>query len=411
MAQREELFSRGSLRDTLESASERVAEDVDQLPEDHLLHADVEELVAALIERRGMRTPKLGEPWMDEPQEVSVDVSGDFNRFIRDPRYARIAGYRVVVHIPFNGDGAIFLLRPSTYTNTAPIARVEMREIHHVIEYPHDRQIDIKASTDQLIREINEYLKWSGTDISQYNVNIGSKARAAIQSRRERIKRHHEHLATTGLPMRSPGSSSKTYIPDVIVRRPAPSLPTNTGSTPIALEPVLGDEVFAHILGVIRSVGLDMERSPKTYAAMGEEDLRQVLLAALNPSYRGQTTAEAFNFQGKTDLLIRHEGSNLFIAECKFWNGPKGFFETIDQLFGYAAWRDTKLAVIMFVREKGLTSVIEKAKEALLKHAQFVDLAQAASETELRAKMSWPGDERRHADLNIFFIQIPTETS
>jgi hypothetical protein len=54
------------------------------------------------------------------------------------------------------------------------------------------------------------------------------------------------------------------------------------------------------------------------------------------------------------------------------------------------------------------TSIIEKGREVLTQHAQFVELRDAASETELRATMSWTGDERRHADLNVFFIPTPT---
>jgi hypothetical protein len=159
---------------------------------------------------------------------------------------------------------------------------------------------------------------------------------------------------------------------------------------------------------IIRSAAEGMERSPKTYAPMGEEDGRQVLLTALNTHYRGQVTAEAFNVSGKTDILVRHpEGRNLLIGECKFWGGAKSFSETIDQLFGYRAWRDTKLAVVMFVREKDLTSVVEKARETLAAHPQFVEWRDAATETELRAKMSWPGDERQYADLNVFFVHTP----
>jgi hypothetical protein len=52
-------------------------------------------------------------------------------------------------------------------------------------------------------------------------------------------------------------------------------------------------------------------------------------------------TAEAFNIEGKTDILVRHEGSNLFIGECKVWSGAKGFGETVDQLFRYTGWRDS----------------------------------------------------------------------
>ena len=98
---------------------------------------------------------------------------------------------------------------------------------------------------------------------------------------------------------------------------------------------------------------------------------------------------------------------SLFIGECKFWEGARGFSETVDQLFRYTGWRDTKLAVVMFVSKKGLTAVVEKAQEALAEHEQFVEWRKAAEETELRATMSWPGDERRHADLNVFFVHVP----
>lgn len=220
--------------------------------------------------------------------------------------------------------------------------------------------------------------------------------------------KNYEHLAETGIPMGKPNTTPKTYIADVIVRRPAPSAPLRV-EQPMPLEPVLSDDIFEHILGVIRASGEAMERSPKTYAGMGEEDRRQILLNALNTHYRGQATAEAFNVAGKTDILVRHsEGRNLFIAECKFWSGPKGFLETIDQLFGYTAWRDTKLAVVMFVREKDLSSVVEKAKQELAEHEQFIEWGDSASETELRATVSWPGDERRLAALNVFFIHTPS---
>ena len=119
--------------------------------------------------------------------------------------------------------------------------------------------------------------------------------------------------------MKRPGHDKpKTYIADAVVRRPAPVLPTTPDTRPMALEPVLGDEVFEQILGIIRSAGRDMERSRGTYAGTGEEDRRQTILLPLNTRYRGQTTAEAFNVVGKTDLLVRYEGQNLFVGECRF---------------------------------------------------------------------------------------------
>jgi hypothetical protein len=40
-------------------------------------------------------------------------------------------------------------------------------------------------------------------------------------------------------------------------------------------------------------------------------------------------------------------------------------------------------------------------------HERFIEWSDAAGETELRALMAWPGDDRRHADLNVFFASTP----
>jgi hypothetical protein len=402
VVQRTQLFSGTRLADVLEAVSQRVPEEVDCAPEDHVLRVDAEEWVAALVERRTMQTPALGEPWMDQP----IDVRIPFNT-INPFENQGIPGYRVVVHIPFDGDGSIFLLQPSSFTGTVPFASVGDKQLLHVIEYPHTAQVDIKRNTDQLMIEVNRYLGFARADIEAYNASLVEKARRAIENRRERIQRHREHIEATGLPIGPPDESKKTYIADVIVRRPAPILPSIPDSTPIPLEPVLEDEIYEHILGVIRASAASMEQSPATYTDQSEEDRRQFFLATLNTHYQGQATAEAFNFTGKTDLLVRYENNNLFIAEFKFWSGAKSFSAALDQLFSYAAWRDTKLALVIFVRENDLTSVIEKSRDELTKYPQFVELEQAAGETELRAKMSWPGDERRLADLAVFFVHTP----
>jgi hypothetical protein len=175
----------------------------------------------------------------------------------------------------------------------------------------------------------------------------------------------------------------------------------------IPFEHVLGDETFEHILNVVRLTTASFEQSSGTYADMGEEDLRQVIRAALNTHYEGAANAEAFNFGGRTDILINDSGRSLFIAECKIWAGPQGFAETLDQLFRYQAWRDIKLAVIMFVHDRGFTDVVEKAQAALEEHQQFVSWGIAATDSELRATVHWKGDEQRIADLNVFLVSIP----
>jgi hypothetical protein len=405
------LFHGGDLRSSLENHGNGLVREVESAPEDHVVHVDEVDWAQALAARYAVEAPilKRDEVWMDEPKPVQVDVSWDhFSRFISDPsRPAYVPGHSTVVHIPFSGEGDVFKLRPSSWTLNPPRADVGDGELRLLVEYPDDRPLDIAGQADGLIRSVQQYLDTARADIADFNSGLLNKAQLAIRTRRERIEHHRAHVRSTGLRVGPPRDTSKTYIADVIVRRPAPVLPSTPAAQPMELEPVLGDEVYEHILSVIRQQTISMEHNPTAYAGMGEEARRHVILDVLNTHCSGAGTAEGFNFGGKTDILIRHEGRNLFIGECKFWSGAKGFTDTLDQLFGYQAWRDTKLAVLMFVRERGMTTIVERAREALGDHPQFVEWKDAATETELRATVSWSGDERRHADLNVFFMSVP----
>lgn len=404
------LFTCGELRGSLKAQTGKLAADVNAAPEEHVLRVDEDAWVEALAARWRVEAPRLDieRMWQDPAEEVQVDVRHDQMRGILDrSRPAFYPGYRVKVHIPFSGDATVFKLQPSSFTFNPPRAHVGSNELTDTVEYPHDGPVDISAHARGLASSVDKYLTWARNDIEQFNDDLEREARAAVMQRRQRITAHRVHVAETGLPVGRPDNTARTRIADAIVRMPAPVLPSLPDHEPMVLEPVLADAVFEHILSVIRSIGQDMERSPATYAGMGEEDRRQTLLAALNTHYRGQTVAEAFNVSGKTDLLVRHDAQNLFIGECKFWSGQKGFGETVDQLFGYRAWRDTKLAMVMFVRERDLTAIVEKARDALGDQDQFVAWGPTANETELRATMSWPGDDRRHADLAVLLIHTP----
>lgn len=229
----------------------------------------------------------------------------------------------------------MFSLRPSSFTFNPPRGRVKDGDLVLTIEYARDSQPNIDSEVNNFIGTVSQWLGFARGDIDSFNRTLEQEARQAIQTRRQRIEERDAHLAQSSIPERRPAESGKkTYIPGVLVRRPAPSLPeTRADDKPPMLEPALDERVFEHILGVIRMQARQMEQSPGTYRQMGEEDRRHTIVATLNTHYEGRAHAEAFNVKGKTDILIRHDGRNLFICECKFWNGAEGFTETIDQLF------------------------------------------------------------------------------
>jgi hypothetical protein len=408
------MFNDGDLRLALEAQTRKMVVAVDGEPEEILEQADIDEWAVALAHHFAVACPELTTDavWMEPPSEVGLDVSRDPTRAIIDPYSDAVRnypGYRIIVHLPFEGDGDVFKLRPSSFTLNPPRSRIARHELLLTIEYPRDTSPDIDATVSRVIGSVNQWLTFARADVDAFNRTLQQQARQAIDGRRQRIAQRDAHLARSAIPVRRPGASrTKTYIADVLIRRPAPPLPeTRADDQPPRLEPVLEGRIFEHILDVIRMQGRQMEQSPGTYAGMGEEARRQTLVATLNTHYAGRAHAEAFNNEGKTDILIRYEGRNLFICECKFWSGAEGFSDTIDQLFRYTSWRDTKLAIVMFVREKGLTSIVAKARTALSGHPQFVAWKDAVTETEFRATMRWPGDDERFADLNVLFVHAP----
>ncbi|MDX2231854.1 MAG: HEAT repeat domain-containing protein [Leptolyngbyaceae cyanobacterium bins.349] len=170
-----------------------------------------------------------------------------------------------------------------------------------------------------------------------------------------------------------------------------------------------GKDECEEVLSTIYSMILVMERNPETFRGIGEEALRDHFLVQLNGRYKGQATGETFNGNGKTDILLRVNGENIFIAECKFWGGERKLGETLDQLLRYATWRDTKLAMLIFNRNKNFSSVLQQIAPAIKTHPNFVreesiDLDKA----QFRFVVCHPDDRDRELTLTILAFDIPT---
>ena len=151
-----------------------------------------------------------------------------------------------------------------------------------------------------------------------------------------------------------------------------------------------------------------MPASPSAFNTMDEESLRSHFLVQLNAQYEGQATGETFNHEGKTDILLRVDGRNIFIAECKFWGGPKKLRETIDQLLSYSSWRDTKTAVIVFNRRKNFSAVLSAITPVLEAHPNFKRLMPVTGETRFRAVFSQPSDPLRELLITVLGFDVPS---
>jgi hypothetical protein len=149
------------------------------------------------------------------------------------------------------------------------------------------------------------------------------------------------------------------------------------------------------LVRTLRSFGKALERSPRTFDHLREEGLRDFLIVILNATYEGTTTGETFNAKGKTDLLLRYQDANAFMGECKVWSGEAGLHDALDQMLGDATWRDTKAALIIFIKEQDATAIINKAANRAVRHPCYVGTDFDHRPDEIRYRFHHPDDAER----------------
>ena len=212
-------------------------------------------------------------------------------------------------------------------------------------------------------------------------------------------------MASLGFPVKRRADAPNTYVAPQIRRKLNPMRPRV--AAPFKPEPTLEESEYQYILNIMDNMTKVMERSPHTFIDMGEEDIRQHFLIQLNGAYEGDATGETFNYQGKTDILIRSEGQNLFIGECKFWRGPKAFTETVDQLLSYLSWRDSKAAILIFNKNRNLTGVLNAIRDAMTEHPHKKRGPEMQGETQFRYVMGNPNDHDREIIMTVMVYDIP----
>jgi hypothetical protein len=178
------------------------------------------------------------------------------------------------------------------------------------------------------------------------------------------------------------------------------------------VDPFLAQKHYEHILTVLSSMSLAMERSPSAFYDLDEEALRWWFVVALNGHYEVGAKGEAFDAGGKTHILVDWKGKNVFVAECKFWEGAASLEKAIDQLFDYATWRDTKTAILMFSRNKDFKAVLSQIPGVVEVHKAYKQtLPGPRSDSEFRFRLRHPADPEHELTLAVLVFNVPTEIS
>jgi len=403
-----DLFVGSDIYGVIESQLANISPQVEEIPTNEILNRPVNDLVERLVERFTMTVPTLdlGSVYPSQTEGV-VEVPGRFADYGGSRESTRVMGTVVTLHIPFSGQDIFFHLRPSTSDSMPPRGELGDGEVMVTVRGHNLSSEGVRKELDGVCDTIVKYLNWQRGPVNAYNNSLPRLIRGAVEARRTKLLADRNLVANLGYPLKKRPDAPKTYSVSVVRKKIKSTVPRPATTQSFEPEPALDEANYQEILTAMDNMALVMERSPTAFRRMGEEDIRWLFLIPLNGQYEGTATGETFNYGGKTDILIRDKGRNVFIAECKFWDGPKAFLDTINQLLGYLSWRDTKTAVVIFNRNRDFSKVLQSIRETAEQHPNKKSGPIKKSETRFRYMFSNPEDADRELVLTVMAFNVP----
>jgi hypothetical protein len=403
-----EIFGEIALSSVLENQSAKLRAEVDSQHEDYILNVNETEFVEYLVGAYSVECVELNltEKYLSSSEK---DVPAEYF-----PRGFSVQGGRtykknvVKYHIPFAGDHELLRCVPSRHIVwTTSVSLEDGCICFEVINFRDDPE-EVKRRADETIGNIARQASNVHAEVDAFNSRIRIEAQHAFQARKQRYLKTNNFLASLGVPIKKRDGYSSTFtIPSPRITRSVNINRPRVNEVGYKPDPSLDESTYNDILQVIHAVGRQFERMPSTYSGKHEEDLRDHFLLFLEPRFEGSSTGETFNKSGKTDILLRYEGSNAFIAECKFWKGSKAYLETISQLLGYLTWRDSKSAVILFVRNKDFSSVIAQVESHTPTHPNYLGFVRKVDSTWLDFRFHINDDQNREVKLAVLLFHLP----
>ena len=198
-------------------------------------------------------------------------------------------------------------------------------------------------------------------DVAAYNNQLTDYVMQLLNERKKKADSFSAISNALQIPLRVSDNAPNTTPIQLkrITRKPLTKPETKAQPS----EPYIKDSDYENINNIIFMCGTSMEKTARTYYNNQEEELRDILLAALNTHYES-ATGETFRKIGKTDIQIEFENKAAFIGECKIWGGERLFESAIQQVINYSTWHDAKVSVIIFNKKnQSFPPILKKITE------------------------------------------------
>ena len=403
-------FCEGDTFGTFRNITEKATREIEALENDYVLKASPAELERHYVSQVTVTPLALDAKnhYIDSEKGTQIDVSHDFRRGGFGRERIVVKGTLIDIAIPFTGDPVLWRIRPSSFSLSG-YPELEIRDdvVVFSCSFPDDSPEPerLKADIERSISSLAGAVSNLAADVENHNDEASRKVRAALERKLSKAKAAVSAVAGLGIPIKQRPSPATFVVPTK--RRESPVSQPSVPKEKFAPEPVLDQREYEYILGILKSMALVIERSPGSFASLDEEAIRTHFLLQLNGHYEGLATGETFNSSGKTDILIRADNRNVFIAECKFWRGSRSFSDALDQLLGYLSWRDSKCALLIFNRTKGSSAVRKKMHEIMLAKAEYRKTINYDANGDSRYVFVKESDPGREIQVHAMLFDIP----
>jgi hypothetical protein len=199
----------------------------------------------------------------------------------------------------------------------------------------HSFTLEIEAD-DQAVNQELEDLRWRvgrlNAEVDAENQTFRARIVDLVEARKQELRRSAERVSTVvkniGLPL-ARKHDERTEVVDLRIRRPIEVLREKPKATSARDDYALKAETVIEVLDQVWGFMSIWERTPQTYSKMGEEELRDNIVAMLNTLFdSGPTgaTGETFSKKGKTVewwwRIRRGSGSAVWLChlETNIWS-------------------------------------------------------------------------------------------
>lgn len=372
-----------------------------QKGKDYILKVDEEEFIQYLVSEFELE-PLVIHFDSEIIEKPTVRKEWVEDRFYRE-RY-EVEVYNCRVSYPYEGSSILFRVQPSSYVMRS--SEISLNELKKLVStdfklYKQDPQ-EFQNTKMEMRRSAFANLDNVNAEVRGWNTNLEQTVRSYFLQEKAKLQGENDFFAAINVKI-DPDTTSVFSAP-TIKKKVIPQ-PQVSKNKEFVSEPAMAKAMYDDILKVIYDFGKSMEKKPSTYHGKDEESLRDQFLVLLETRYDSTTaTGETFNKSGKTDIILKYanDGTNLFVAECKFWRGNVEFQKAISQLFDrYLTWRDSKVALIFFVDNKDFSKVIETIRDEAKSHQYFVKELPSRGETSFSYIFRLPIDSSKEAFLEI----------